>query len=94
MRCSCSNDGYVWLGKLEKQTSHHWLLWIILAVILIAVAFRNLFPSYIDRWKSAQDYKNMAEDHVTDDSEPDGEYQKFIDQMRKDSVIDTGILYL
>ena len=36
----------------------------------------------------------MAEDHVADDSEPDGEYQKFIDQMRKDSVIDTGILYL
>lgn len=60
----------------NKQTSHRWLFWIILAVILIAAALWNLLPPYIDRWRSAQDYKNMAADYVTDDSEPDDGKQK------------------
>lgn len=61
---------------MKKRTSHRWLFWIILAVLLIAVALWNLLPPYIDRWRSAQDYKNMAEDYVTDDSEPDDGKQK------------------
>ena len=61
---------------MKKKSSYRWLIWIILAVVLIGVALWNILPPYIDRWKSARDYDKLAEEYVNDESEPDDEKQK------------------
>ena len=61
---------------MRKSTNHRWLIWLILAIVLIGVSLWHILPPYIDRWKSAQDYKQMAEDYVSDKSEPDDGKQK------------------
>ena len=61
---------------MKKKSSYRWLIWIILAVVLIGVALWNILPPYIDRWKSARDYDKLAEEYVNDESEPDDGKQK------------------
>ena len=61
---------------MKKKTSYRWLIWIILAVVLIGVALMHILPPYIDRWKSARDYDKLAEEYVNDESEPDDGKQK------------------
>ena len=61
---------------MKKKTSYRWLIWIVLAVVLIGVALWNILPPYIDRWKSARDYDKLAEEYVNDESEPDDGKQK------------------
>ena len=61
---------------MRKSTNHRWLIWLILTIVLIGVSLWHILPPYIDRWKSAQDYKQMAEDYVSDKSEPDDGKQK------------------
>ena len=56
---------------MKKKSSYRWLIWIILAVVLIGVALMHILPPYIDRWKSARDYDKLAEEYVNDESEPD-----------------------
>ena len=57
--------------NMKKKTSYRWLIWIIMAVVLIGVALMHILPPYIDRWKSARDYDKLAEEYVNDESEPD-----------------------
>ena len=61
---------------MKKKTSYRWLIWIIMAVVLIGVALMHILPPYIDRWKSARDYDKLAEEYVNDESEPDDGKQK------------------
>lgn len=49
---------------MKKKSSYRWLIWIILAVVLIGVALMHILPPYIDRWKSARDYDKLAEEYV------------------------------
>ena len=56
---------------MKKKNSYRWLIWIFLAVILIGVALWNILPPYLDRMKSEQDYQKLAEEYVSDESEPD-----------------------
>jgi ABC-type cobalamin transport system ATPase subunit len=67
---------------MKARGSYRWLFWILLAVILIAVALWKILPPYLDCWKSAQDYQNMAEEYVTEEASPDDEKQKkiFLDE--------------
>ena len=53
---------------MKKKSSYRWLIWIILAVVLIGVALMHILPPYIDRWKSARDYDKFAEAYVNDES--------------------------
>ena len=46
---------------MKKKNSYRWLIWILLAVILIGVALWNILPPYIDRWQSTKDYEKLAE---------------------------------
>ena len=61
---------------MKKKSSYRWLIWIILAVVLIGVALVHILPPYIDRWKSARDYDKLAEEYVNDESEPNDGKQK------------------
>ena len=61
---------------MKKKSSYRWLIWIILAVVLIGVALMHILPPYIDRWKSARDYDKLAEEYVNDESEPNDGKQK------------------
>ena len=61
---------------MKKKSSYRWLIWIILAVVLIGVALMHILPPYIDRWKSARDYDKLAEEYINDESEPDDGKQK------------------
>lgn len=56
---------------MKAKKSHRWLIWFILAFILIGIALWNILPPYIDRWKSAKDYQNLAQEYVMDDSAAD-----------------------
>ena len=47
-----------------KKNSYRWLIWILLAVILIGVALWNILPPYLDRMKSEQDYQIDHQDEL------------------------------
>ena len=72
---------------MRKSTNHRWFIWLILAIVLIGVSLWHILPPYIDRWKSAQDYRQMAEDYVSDKSEPDDGKQKKKDWWLTDVFI-------
>ena len=73
---------------MKKKTSYRWLIWIILAVVLIGVALMHILPPYIDRWKSARDYDKLAEEYVNDESEPDDGKQKKKDWWATDVKVE------
>ena len=54
---------------MKKSTNNRWMLWLLLAAVLIGVSLWHILPPYIDRWKSAQAYRQIAEKFVSDDSE-------------------------
>ena len=70
---------------MKKKNSYRWLIWIFLAVILIGVALWNILPPYIDRRQSTKDYEKLAEEYVSDESEPDDGKQKKKDWCWKQS---------
>ena len=49
---------------MKKKNSYRWLIWILLAVILIGVALWNILPPYLDRMKSEQDYQIDHQDEL------------------------------
>ena len=49
---------------MKKKNSYRWLIWILLAVILIGVALWNILPPYLDRMKSEQDYQIEHQDEL------------------------------
>ena len=49
---------------MKKRGSYRWLLWILLAVVLIGVALWNLLLPAFDRWRSAQAYDELADTYV------------------------------
>ena len=49
---------------MKKRGSYRWLLWILLAVVLIGVALWNLLVPAFDRWRSAQEYDELAASYV------------------------------
>ena len=49
---------------------------MVAAVVLIGISLWNILPPYIDRWKSAQDYKKLADTYVKEDSLPEDDRQK------------------
>ena len=61
---------------MKNKKSYRWILWFLIAFILIGTALWNMLPTYIDRWKSAQDYKQLAQDFVSDDSASEDRKQK------------------
>lgn len=61
---------------MKKKKSYHWLLFIIIAIILIGTALYHILPPYIDRLWTARSYKKLAEEYVSDGSEPDDGKQK------------------
>lgn len=73
---------------MKKKSSYRWLIWIILAVVLIGVALMHILPPYIDRWKSARDYDKLAEAYVNDESEPDDGKQKKKDWWATDVKVE------
>ena len=73
---------------MKKKSSYRWLIWIILAVVLIGVALMHILPPYIDRWKSARDYDKLAEEYVNDESEPDDGKQKKKDWWATDVKVE------
>ena len=73
---------------MKKKCSYRWLIWIILAVVLIGVALMHILPPYIDRWKSARDYDKLAEEYVNDESEPDDGKQKKKDWWATDVKVE------
>ena len=50
---------------MKKKNSYRWLIWILLAVILIGVALWNILPPYLDRMKSEQDYQIDHQDELS-----------------------------
>ena len=52
------------------------MIWIVLAVVLIGAALWQMLPNYIDRKQSAQVYRQIAKDYVSDVSETDDGKQK------------------
>ena len=44
---------------------------MVAAVVLIGISLWNILPPYIDRWKSAQDYKKLADTYDKEDSLPE-----------------------
>ena len=54
---------------MKKAHSYRWLFYIIVAVILIGTALWHILPPYIDRWQSAQKYRQIAEAYIQDGSE-------------------------
>lgn len=46
------------------------------AIVLIGIALWNILPPYIDRWKSAQDYKKLADTYVKEEPLPEDDRQK------------------
>ena len=73
---------------MKKKNSYRWLIWIFLAVILIGVALWNILPPYIDRWQSTKDYEKLAEEYVSDESEPDDGKQKKKDWWNTDIKVE------
>ena len=73
---------------MKKKSSYRWLIWIILAVVLIGVALMHILPPYIDRWKSARDYDKLAEEYVNDESEPNDGKQKKKDWWATDVKVE------
>lgn len=73
---------------MRKKNSYRWLIWIFLAVILIGVALWNILPPYIDRWQSTKDYEKLAEEYVSDESEPDDGKQKKKDWWSTDIKVE------
>ena len=73
---------------MKKKNSYRWLIWIFLAVILIGVALWNILPPYIDRWQSTKDYEKLAEEYVSDESEPDDGKQKKKDWWSTDIKVE------
>ena len=73
---------------MKKKNSYRWLIWIFLAVILIGVALWNILPPYLDRMKSEQDYQKLAEEYVSDESEPDDGKQKKKDWWSTDIKVE------
>ena len=73
---------------MKKKNSYRWLIWIFLAVILIGVALWNILPPYIDRRKSTKDYEKLAEEYVSDESEPDDGKQKKKDWWSTDIKVE------
>lgn len=73
---------------MKKKNSYRWLIWILLAVILIGVALWNILPPYIDRWQSTKDYEKLAEEYVSGESEPDDGKQKKKDWWSTDIKVE------
>ena len=73
---------------MRKKNSYRWLIWIFLAVILIGVALWNILSPYIDRWQSTKDYEKLAEEYVSDESEPDDGKQKKKDWWSTDIKVE------
>ena len=73
---------------MKKKSSYRWLIWIILAVVLIGVALMHILPPYIDRWKSAREYDKLAEEYVNDEAEPDEGKQKKKDWWATDVKVE------
>ena len=73
---------------MKKKNSYRWLIWIFLAGILIGVALWNILPPYIDRWQSTKDYEKLAEEYVSDESEPDDGKQKKKDWWSTDIKVE------
>ena len=73
---------------MKKKNSYRWLIWIFLAVILIGVALWNTLPPYIDRRQSTKDYEKLAEEYVSDESEPDDGKQKKKDWWSTDIKVE------
>ena len=59
---------------MKTPTNHRPLLCLALAAVLIGVALWKILPPYLDRWKAAQAYKEIAEAYVQDES--DGQQKK------------------
>ena len=73
---------------MKKKNSYRWLIWIFLAGILIGVALWNILPPYIDRWQSTKDYEKLAEEYVSDESEPNDGKQKKKDWWSTDIKVE------
>lgn len=75
---------------MERRKTYRWLIWIILAVVLIAVALWHLLVPYIDRWKSARDYEKMAQEYVSIVSESEEGKQAKKDWWFTDVTVQLG----
>ena len=73
---------------MKKRTSHRWLLWICLAVLLIGTALYNLLPPFIDRRKSAETYETLAETYVHAEPETGDAKEKKKDWWRTDVKVE------
>ena len=50
--------------------------------------FLYILPMYIDRWRSTKDYEKLAEEYVSDESEPDDGKQKKKDWWSTDIKVE------
>ena len=74
---------------MKKKSSYRWLIWIILAVILIGVALMHILPPYIDRDGNPPEIGDkLAEAYVNIESEPDDGKQKKKDWWATDVKVE------
>ena len=43
---------------MKKKKTHSWIVFIVIAAVLIGFALFKLISPMIDRWQSAKDYKS------------------------------------
>lgn len=63
---------------MKKKKTHSWIVFIVIAAVLIGFALFKLISPMIDRWQSAKDYKELADTYVSvnETSKDDGKQKQ------------------